>query len=211
MGAARAIACIESPEAASALLHPVRRQILELLEEPDSAAGIARRLRLPRQKVNYHLRELESAGHVELHSERKQGNCTERLVQRVAAHYLISPEALGMIGRTDPSEIRDQFSWAYLVATVGRALRELTTLRRRADSVKKQLPTFTLETEICFASPESLHAFSEQLSREVARLVSEHHDETNASGRVFRFFIGAHPAITKSEEEAEAEAKEQPS
>ena len=44
-------------------LSPVRRRILEHLAEPDSAAGLAARLRLPRQKVNYHLRVLEKAGY----------------------------------------------------------------------------------------------------------------------------------------------------
>jgi hypothetical protein len=50
---------IASAERAAVLLDPLRLRLLEQLREPDSAAGLARRLCLPRQKVNYHLRELE--------------------------------------------------------------------------------------------------------------------------------------------------------
>ena len=43
---------------ARALLHPLRLRILDALREPGSASGLARRFRLPRQKMNYHVREL---------------------------------------------------------------------------------------------------------------------------------------------------------
>ena len=65
---------------AAALLQPQRLRLLEGLSEPDSAAGLARRFGLPRQQVNYHLRELERVGLVELVEERRRGNCVERVV-----------------------------------------------------------------------------------------------------------------------------------
>ena len=50
---------VDDPERAAAMLHPLRMRMLETLREPHSAASLARILELPRQKVNYHLRELE--------------------------------------------------------------------------------------------------------------------------------------------------------
>ena len=208
MGQPAAIRCVESAEDASALFHPIRRKILESLDKPDSATGVARRLKLPRQKVNYHLRELENAGHVREHSLRSRGNCTERIVERVAHRYLVAPQAIGSLATFDSTEKNDCFSWAYLVATVGRALRDLTTLRSRADAIAKPLSTFTLETEVRFASPKSLHEFTERLSNEVAALVREHHDGNATSGRTYRFFISAYPAVTKSEADAKREEQE---
>jgi DNA-binding transcriptional ArsR family regulator len=41
-----------------ALNHPIRRAVLKALREPNSAAAVARDIGLPRQKVNYHLKEL---------------------------------------------------------------------------------------------------------------------------------------------------------
>ncbi len=202
-----AVKVIQAPEQAVALLHPLRRRIMEELRAPGSAAGLAKRIGLARQKVNYHLRELEAAGLLEAVGERRKGNCVERIVQATASHYLISPEALGDLG-ADPSQIKDRFSWAYLVSVAAKAVRDLAVLRKRADRVKKQLPTFTLQTEIRFASAAELNAFAEGLSNEVARLAAKHHDERAPEGRPFTFFIGAYPTMTKTEEEAEAAARE---
>ena len=55
---------VQSPEKAGVLLQPGRLRLLEQLIEPDSAAGLSRRLGVPRQKLNYHLRELEREGFV---------------------------------------------------------------------------------------------------------------------------------------------------
>jgi DNA-binding transcriptional ArsR family regulator len=56
---ASGVAVLQLPSQASALLyHPVRLRILEALLAPDSAAGLSRRMGIPRQTLNYHVREL---------------------------------------------------------------------------------------------------------------------------------------------------------
>jgi DNA-binding transcriptional ArsR family regulator len=70
-----ALEVIRDPSKASALLSPARLQVLERLAEPDSASNLSRQLGIPRQKINYHLRELESEGLVEFIEERRRGNC----------------------------------------------------------------------------------------------------------------------------------------
>src|SRR5262249_9075960 len=87
------VAVIEEPAAAEASLDPIRARILAALAEPGSAARLAARLGLPRQKVNYHLKELERHGLVELAEERRKGNVTERVYRATAASYVISPSA----------------------------------------------------------------------------------------------------------------------
>ena len=84
---------IRSPASAAAALDPQRQELLLHLREPDSASGLARRLDLPRQRINYHLRVLEEAGLVELVEERRKGNCMERVVRATARAFMISPEA----------------------------------------------------------------------------------------------------------------------
>ena len=54
------VAVIEEPGAAAVTLDPKRARLLSEMAEPVSAATLAARLDLPRQKVNYHLRTLES-------------------------------------------------------------------------------------------------------------------------------------------------------
>jgi predicted ArsR family transcriptional regulator len=57
---------IEDPAAASSALDPIRSRLLAELVEPGSAAALAGRVGIARQKVNYHLRALEAHGLVEL-------------------------------------------------------------------------------------------------------------------------------------------------
>jgi len=191
--AARPLDVIRSRETAATLLQPLRQEILESLGEPESASGLARRLGLPRQKVNYHLRELEKDGFVELVEERRRGNCTERVVRATARSYLISPEALGALG-SDPGRIPDRLSAAYLVATAGRAVRDIGEMQERADEEGKRLATLTLTSEVRFASAEARNAFAEELATALAGLVAKHHDESTPGGRRFQFFVGGYPA-----------------
>jgi DNA-binding transcriptional ArsR family regulator len=190
---------IAEPGRAAALLHPLRLEILEQLREPDSASGLARRLHLPRQKVNYHLRELEKEELVELVEERRKGNCVERVVRASARYYLINPATLGHLA-ADPDKIQDRFSSAYLVAVAARAIGDLAVLRERAEKAGRRLATFSLQTQVRFASAAARNAFTEELTNALARLVAQYHDEKAPGGRRFQLFLGSYPSITKKEE-----------
>lgn len=193
-----AVSFVDDAARASALLNPLRLQILEKLREPDSASGLARVMNLPRQKLNYHLRELEKHGLVEPVEERKKGNCVEKIVRAAARYYLISPEALGNLA-TDPGEIQDRLSSTYLVAVATRTIRDLAVLRARAEKAGKKLATFTLEMNVRFASAADQHAFTAKLTNAVAKLAAKYHDEKVPGGRLYKFVVGSYPAITKKE------------
>lgn len=187
-----ALEIVRTPDVAAALLDPIRQRLLTELAEPDSASGLARRLRLPRQRINYHLRTLESAGLVELVEERRKGNCIERVVRARARAFVISPEALGPLGLTAET-VRDRFSAAYLVAAAGRAIRDVGALDARARKEKKRLTTLTLEADVRFRDAESRAAFAEELADAVARLAAKYHDERAVGGRRFRLLAAVHP------------------
>jgi len=193
-----AVQVIQSPLAAERLLKSDRLRILAHLSEPHSAAGLAKRMKIPRQKINYHLRELEKEGFVELVETRQKGNCLERMLKASARSYVISPAALGALGG-DPSAVRDQFSAAFLVSSAARAIRDVATLRQRADKAGKRLATLTVETEIRFANPDARNRFAEELLNMIAQLVAKYHDDKTEDGRNFRLMVGAYPAITKRE------------
>jgi hypothetical protein len=159
---------------------------------------VARRLEVPRQKVNYHLRALESEGLVELVEERKKGNCVERLVRATARSYLVGAEALGALA-SDPTAVVDRFSSAYLVAAAARTLTEVSEQRARAAEAQQRLPTFTIETEVRFSSAAARAAYFEDLTNVLARLSAKHHDAEASGGRSFRLLVAAHPAIPNKE------------
>ncbi|MGH9797000.1 MAG: ArsR/SmtB family transcription factor, partial [Candidatus Polarisedimenticolia bacterium] len=175
------------------VLHPLRHRILEALREPASAAGVARRLALPRQKVNYHLRVLERQALVEPVEERRVGNCVERIVRATARSYLVRPDILGALG-TDPATVRDRFSAAYLVAAAGAAIREVAGLQERAVKAGRGLATLTLQADVRFATSAARKAFAEALATALARLAANYHDDEAPGGRRFRFLIAGHPA-----------------
>jgi hypothetical protein len=183
---------VQSPEKAAVLLQPGRLGLLEGLVEPDSAAGLARRMGVPRQKMNYHLRELERQGFLELVEERRKGNCMERIVRATARAFLIAPHA----GKTTAA---DRFSAAYLVSTAARVIRELATLGLRARHAGKRIATLTLETEIRFATAESRTAFAEELTASIAHLAAKYHHEHAEGGRRFRLIAASYPAIKLEE------------
>ncbi len=188
---------VQSAEKAAVLLQPGRLGLLERLAEPDSAAGLARRLGIPRQKVNYHLRELEREGFLELFEERRKGNCIERVVRSTAREFLIAPHA-------GKAVTADRFSAAYLVSTAARVIRDLAALCLRARRAGKRLATLTLETEIRFASAESRAAFSEELTASIAHLAAKYHNERAEGGRRFRVVAAAYPAIKHEESSNES-------
>lgn len=193
MAGARALAVVRELAQAASLVDPVRVALLERLHEPASASSLARDLGLPRQRLNYHLRELERAGLVELVEERRKGNCIERLVRATARSYLISPQILGALGRT-PEERRDRFSASYLLGAAARLLQQLSDQVSRAAAAKKRVATLTLETDVRFASAADRAAFAEDLAAAVARIAAKYHEADAPGGRTVRLLIGAYPA-----------------
>jgi DNA-binding transcriptional ArsR family regulator len=185
---------IEDPAAAAVALDPTRSRLLSELAQPGSAATLASRVGIARQKVNYHVKALEAHGLVELAEERKRGGITERVLQATAACYVVSPAALGDAA-VDPGEAADRFSARYLVALAGRTVREVGSLARKAGAVRKRLPTMTLDTEIRFRSAEDRAAFADQLTEAVVELAARyHHDD----GRPHRLVVASYPKPQES-------------
>lgn len=207
MGTTYNLCMIQEMGKAAALLDPLRLQIIQNLREPDSASGLARRLQIPRQKMNYHVRELEREGFIEQIGERRRGNCVERIVRATANAYLIDPALLGSLG-IDPTHVQDHFSSAYLVAVAAKAIRELAVLRSRAEKAGKRLATLTLQTEVHFASASDRNAFAEELAKAVGYLSAKYNDKKKGEGgRTFQFFVGGYPALVEAQPEQPAAEK----
>ena len=186
---------IDDPAAAAAALDPVRTRLLAELAQPASAAALASRLGIARQKINYHLRALESHGLVKMSSERRWGGLTERLLVATASSYVVSPAALGPIA-TDPGAgffNTDRLSARYLIALAARIVREVSDLARRATEIDKRLPTLSIDTVIRFKSAADRAAFTNDLTNAVTSLVSRYHDAAAIEGRDHRLVIVGHP------------------
>src|SRR6516162_1229459 len=148
---------------AAAALSPFRLGLLKGLQQPESAIG------LPRQQLNYHLRELERAGFIEISEARQRRGCTERIMR------LTSRVSFPRADEAAPPEVRtDQeghgFASAHLIAAASAVASEVAELHARADAEGKRLVTTTLQSEIRFPTPDYYRAFVEGLTSAVARL-----------------------------------------
>jgi DNA-binding transcriptional ArsR family regulator len=183
---------IEDAGAAVVALDPVRSRILSELARPASAATLAARLGLARQKVNYHLRTLEQNGLVRVAEKRKWGGLTERLLIATAATYIVSPVAMGRVA-SDPCRCSDRLSASYLIALGARLVREVTSLLKRSAETRKRLATLSIDTAIRFRSAAERATFTEELTRAITQLAARYHDESAPGGRAHRVIIIAHP------------------
>jgi len=183
---------IDDPAAATVALEPMRSRLLSELSAPASAATLASRLGIARQKVNYHLRALEAHRLVRVAEKRKWGGLTERLLVATASSYVVSPSALGPVA-TDPGRSTDRLSASYLIALGARMVREVGDLLRRARAADKRLATLSIDTEISFRSAAERAAFSNELAAAVTALAARYHDESAPGGRPHRLVIVAHP------------------
>lgn len=188
------VAVIEDPAAAEVCMDPIRARLLAELVEAGSATMLAARVGLARQKVNYHLRELERHGLVELVEERKKGNVTERVLRATALSYVISPGVLGSVA-PDPARSPDRLSSRWLLALGSKLVRDVGTLVEGAARARKPLATFGLDAEVRFASAADRVAFAEELTTTIAALVSRYHDEHAPGGRDHRVVLAIHPRL----------------
>jgi DNA-binding transcriptional ArsR family regulator len=186
------VCTIDEPAVASAVLHPIRNRLLAELGEPASAAGLAGRMGLPRQRINYHLRELERLGLATVTEERPWGGLTERLFGATASAYVVSAKAMGPLA-ADPGRISDRLSAGYLMALGQRLATEVGDLEKRAKTAKKRLPTLSLDTVVCLGSAKKRAEFTRQLTDAIMRLVARYHEPDARGSRAHRLVVGAHP------------------
>lgn len=215
MAAPASFALLDSASGAAAILHPLRRRILEALESPDSAAGVARRLRLPRQRLNYHVRELARAGLLRRAGRRRKGNMVEQCYVATARSYALSPELLGRIG-ADARRVEDTLSAAYLLALASQLQSELGRASREAAAQGKRLTTLSVNSEFRFESAEQRARFARALQAAVVDVIgrfaspARRDDGTAGAGRLYRLVLGCYAVPPRGASEEPNDERKQP-
>lgn len=186
---------LDDPNLLGAVSSPLRRKLLERLRgDPASASEVAGELGLSRQVVNYHLRELEKFGLVEVVGERRKRGFVERLVQATTRRIVVDPALLDADDAALPSpEAIDRHAAEHLAATASRLVRDVTTMQAAAERAGKRLLTFTIETDVRVASPAELERFAEALADAVADTAASF---DTPGGRHYRVVVGGHPRTT---------------
>lgn len=198
MESVSSIECVRDPGRAAMVLDPLRLAILERSREPRSASDIAGELGLPRQRVNYHVKELAKAGFLAEAGRVRRRNFYEQRYRATAGGYLVSPEALGPMA-ADPEAVEDRMSAAYLLALSARLQREVGGAAERARAEGWRLATLSMDAELRFESAGQRRAFTEALRDAVAAVIAEHaapartDDGSPGAGTPYRLMLGCWP------------------
>lgn len=181
----------DASRASRLLLHPLRVKVLEGAREPISATELGRRLGEPRQKVNYHVRELERAGFLLPAGRARRGNLEERRVVASARAYVLLPEVLGPVA-ADPQAAGDAASAGRLLALTVRAQSELGRTWSDARAKGTRVPSLSMEAEVRLADPERRVAFADALRRAVTEVLAQFADGQD-DGAPYRMIVGVYP------------------
>lgn len=191
-GPRQAIALITEPAAAGQLIHPLRARILAHATQPTSAAELGELLDESRQKVNYHVRKLETAGLLEPAGQRQARGFTENLYQATGQAYLLTPEVLGPAA-PQAGEATDRFSASYLLALTGRTQSEMARVLADAEAADQRVATLSMDTTVHFPDPQARAAFARDLQTAVTDLVERFSEPGTEGSRPFRMIVGMHP------------------
>jgi DNA-binding transcriptional ArsR family regulator len=167
----------------------LRVRALELLRAPASAASVARALGESRQKMTYHLQQLEQAGLIRKVKERRTGGFVEDLYQATAKSLVVSPEVTWG-GAARSQALRRQLPLMSLVQLGASLQSDATVLLDRAAFDGAEIPSVSLDGEIAFASEQDRAAFIKEYLAAVQPLLEKH---GGRSGDRFRFIAAVYP------------------
>jgi DNA-binding transcriptional ArsR family regulator len=167
-GEGGAVQAVGSTALARALMHPLRLRVLASLREPASATEVGRRLGVARQRVNYHVRELERLGVVREVERVRRRNLVERRFAATADAYVLLPDVLGQLApdRAQPAPggpgppgpvtpvvaMQSAAGAARLLALTARTQSELARAARQAGARGARLTGALLEIEVRLSS-----------------------------------------------------------
>ena len=206
----RELQIVADPDAAAALLDPGRIQIVAAAREPASATEIARGLGLPRQRVHYHVRELERAGLLRPAGRRRRGNLIEQRFVATARSYALAPELLGPLA-ADWRAIADAGSAGYLLALTEQVRSDLSRLSPDEREGPAAPRAVSLKSQFRLESDAQRSAFAAALREAIVAVIARYtspdrrEDGRAGNGRVHRLVLACYPLA--GEETAKREGR----
>jgi DNA-binding transcriptional ArsR family regulator len=190
---------VESPEQASALMNPLRAEILSHLKEPASATEVAKLLRETPQRINYHLKALEKVGLVQRMGTRQVRNLVEVLYQSVARTFLLS-EALSY-GKNTLKKMKDQGSLLHLIHTSERIKKDALALMEQVDQ-DETVPSASMHMQVYLQDEAERQQFVQDYVELVKQLISKY--QTKASGsHPYQVLLAVYPDLDPGSDESE--------
>src|SRR5262245_26062918 len=201
----RAVQSVTSARRAASLLHPLRLRLLALAREPVSATELARRVGLPRQRVNYHVRALERAGFLRAAERRRRRNLIEHRYVATARSYVLAPDLLGPAAADWPP-VPDTGSSDYLLALTEQVRADVARAAEEAAALGQPLATLSIKSQFRFETPAARTAFAEAVRAALVEVIARHSSPNRLEngrpgrGRPYRLVLACYPAPSEEPE-----------
>lgn len=178
------------------LAQPMRLRILGALRQPASAAAVARELGEPRQKVNYHLKELERVALVRRIGDRRTGNFIETIYEAAARSFVVSPRVAWPDGRRADA-LAAQVALENLVRLGEDIQQDSADLLDRAAFDGEQIASVAVEAEVRFATEQQRTEFLNAYLHAVGPLLARY---GSADGEGYRVVLAVYPNRRQADE-----------
>lgn len=180
---------LSDPRRVAVLLQPLRLRLLHLARQPVSAVELARIVGLSRQKVNYHVSALATAGFLRPAGTRRRRNLVERRYQASAQSYALHPSLLGPLAATQLRQTGHSNEGT--CAALLRSLGDLAGLPSGGTS-------FSQVSRIAFPGAEAREAFRRSIGAAVVAAVQAHAvtpaGAPDAAGERWTLVLALYPA-----------------
>jgi DNA-binding transcriptional ArsR family regulator len=186
---------IELPEQASALINPLRTEILAQLKQPSSATEVAKKLKETPQRINYHLKALQKVGLVTKVGTRQVRNLVEVLYQSIAKTFLLA-ETLS-IGKETIQKMKDQGSLLHLIHTSERMKQDALLLMEQSDQ-NEVIPSASLQMQVNLTNKSMREQFVEDYVSLVKDLVKRY-QQNNGNQHVYQVLLSVYPDVNQGE------------
>jgi len=165
----RDVMLVENTDQASAVLNPLRLELLRRADEPRTCAQLAEALGETPQKIYYHLKVLESAGAIEKVAERRVRAISEGYYRATARSYWLSPKLVGRIGGA--RRARDQMSLGFLLSLVEDLQSDVGRL---AETRREETPALGFTAQVRLAKSADRTAFLSDLQNAIQSIAKKH-------------------------------------
>lgn len=190
---------IEDVKQATALLKPLRIEVIRQLDRPRTCPDLAAVFGETPQKIYYHVKALEKAGLVEKVEERRVRGAVEGHYQARARSYWLAPQLVGQIGGREKT--RDQMSLRVLLDLAEDMHSDIGRLAHQAEA-GQDVPSLSLSASIHLPDASRRAAFLQEIQtvfQDLARkygLPADDIDITDEQG--FRLVLVCYPKQEES-------------
>ncbi|HYQ88874.1 MAG TPA: helix-turn-helix domain-containing protein [Candidatus Binatia bacterium] len=165
----RDVMLVETTEEASAVLNPLRLELLRRADEPRTCAQLAAALGETSQKIYYHVKVLEAAGAIERVEERRVHGIPEAYYRATARSYWLSPKLVGRIGGV--RRARDHMSLGFLLSLVEDLQADVGRL---AETKRDETPSLGFTAQVRLAKSADRTAFLSDLQNAIQSIAKKY-------------------------------------